>query len=83
MCVCVSYCIWSVYVFVQDLYKTMSPKQLLLILNRYSLVFSFNSISTFAGYLMLKPSLEKTIEPIIGRIRGFIPFPKVLAQNWT
>ena len=45
-----------------------------------SLVFLFNGISTFVGYLMTKLFSSKnssgTILPITGRIRGFIPFPK-------
>ena len=47
--------------------------------------FGFNGISTFVGYLMPKPSFEKnssvTIQPIAGRIRGLIPFPRVFAQK--
>ena len=49
------------------------------------LVSLFNVISTFVGYSMPKPSFKKnsngTIQPIAGRIRGFIPFPKVFVQK--
>ena len=41
----------------------------------------------FLGYLMPKPFSKKnsssTIQPIAGRIRGFIPFPRVLVRKWT
>ena len=47
-------------------------------------LFYFNSISTFMGYLMPKPSLEKNssgaIQPIGRGIRGFISFPRVLVH---
>ena len=47
----------------------------------------FNGISTFVGYLMPKPFSKKdrggTIKHIAGRIRGFIPFPRVFARKWT
>ena len=47
----------------------------------------FNGISTFLGYLMPNPSFYKnssgTIQPIAGRIRGFIPFPSVIVRKWT
>ena len=41
----------------------------------------------FLGYLMRKPFSYKkcsgTIKPIAGRIRGFIPFPRVFARKWS
>ena len=47
----------------------------------FRLVSLFNGISTFAVYLMPKPFSWKnscgTIEPVAGRIRGHVPFPKV------
>ena len=51
------------------------------------LVFLFNGISTFVGYLMPKPFSLKyssgTIEPVAGRIRVFISFPRLFARKWT
>ena len=47
--------------------------------------FLFNGISTFVGYLMPKLFFWKnssdTILPIVGRIRGFIPFRRVFARK--
>ena len=51
----------------------------------FGLVSSFNDISTSVGYLMPKPFSKKnssaTIYPIAGRIRGFIPFPRVFVRK--
>ena len=51
----------------------------------FGLVSLFNGISTFEVYLKPKPSLLKNssdaIEPIAGRIRRFIPFPRVFVQK--
>ena len=45
----------------------------------FGLVSLFNGISNFVGYLMPKPFSQKNcngnIQPVGGRIRGFIPFP--------
>ena len=52
----------------------------------FGLVSSFNSISIFVGYLILKPFSKNrsgTIKRIAGRIRGFIPFPSVFVRKWT
>ena len=58
---------------------------------RYSFIIvwflCFNGISTTLGYLMPNPFSEKnsssTIQPIAGRIRGFIPFARVFTRKWT
>ena len=42
----------------------------------------FNGFSTFVGYLMLKPSFWKNSIGT-GKIRGFIPFPRVFVWKWT
>ena len=42
----------------------------------------FNGISTFVCYLMPKPSFKKNSSDA-GRIRGFIPFPRIFVQKWT
>ena len=51
----------------------------------FALLSLFNDISTFVGYLMPKPFSQKNrscaIQPIAGRIRGFIPFPRVFTQK--
>ena len=53
---------------------------------RLRLGFLFNGLSTFVGYLMPKPSLEKnsggTIWLIAGKIRRFITFPRVFVRKW-
>ena len=47
----------------------------------------FNGVSTFVGYLMPKlfslKNSSHTIYPIAGRLRGFIPFPRVFGRKWT
>ena len=52
----------------------------------YCSVSLLNGISTFAAYLMPKSSLYKdsngSISSIATRIRGFIPFPRVLIWKW-
>ena len=52
---------------------------------KFGLVSFFNGISTFVGNLMPKTfSLKNssgTIKPVAGRIKGFIPFPRVFAQK--
>ena len=42
--------------------------------------FLFNGISTFVGHLL--PTLfSSKIEPVVGRIRGFTPFPGYLSER--
>ena len=49
------------------------------------IAFFVNGISTFVGYLMPEPSLQKdssgTILPKPARIKKFIPFPKDTSQK--
>ena len=73
----------TVFIFFIELnkYKGIEP----LIVKGLVRFLLFNGISTFVGYLMPKPFSKKnssgTIQPIAGRIRGFIPFPRVFAQK--
>ena len=52
----------------------------------FGLVSLFNGISTFVVYLMPKLLFQRIdvllSNPWLGRLKGFIHFPKVLVQKW-
>ena len=43
----------------------------------------FNGISNFVGYLRSRRTVAVLFNPIPGRIRGFLPFPRVFVRKWS